>query len=387
MRVGFILSQSVMGWLGGYNYIRNLLWALYEYKERAIEPVIFVEEKTDLSSNDLPPFEIIKTSLIRKKSFIWFVRVVVRRLLGHDYFLDKFLQVNNIDVLSHVNHLGKQSTTHAIGWIPDFQHKHLPSLFTDSEIKSRDSRFLSICQYSTCVIVSSQDAKSDLCKYYPDYCDKAEILRFVSGIPNDENLVSLDALQKKYHFKAPYFYMPNQFWAHKNHRLVVNALANLKNEGIEITVIASGNTRDYRQPEYYQDLMKFVKACGVEREFKVVGVVKYYEVIALMRYCVSLINPSLFEGWSTSVEEAKSLGKKIILSDIPVHREQAPHGGIFVDPHDEKGLAKVMKRILGQYETYTKHEDPEWVTEDYYSRRHEFAKRYEDIVYKYISGR
>ena len=43
-----------------------------------------------------------------------------------------------------------------------------------------------------------------------------------------------------------------------------------------------------------------------------------------MRQSVAVLQPSLFEGWSTTVEEAKSIGKTILLSDIPVHREQAP---------------------------------------------------------------
>ncbi len=37
----------------------------------------------------------------------------------------------------------------------------------------------------------------------------------------------------------------------------------------------------------------------------------------------ALINPSQFEGWSTTVEEAKSLGVKMLLSDLEVHKEQA----------------------------------------------------------------
>jgi glycosyltransferase involved in cell wall biosynthesis len=44
---------------------------------------------------------------------------------------------------------------------------------------------------------------------------------------------------------------------------------------------------------------------------------------ALLGTSVALINPSCFEGWSTTVEEAKSFGAPLVLSDIEVHREQA----------------------------------------------------------------
>ena len=54
------------------------------------------------------------------------------------------------------------------------------------------------------------------------------------------------------------------------------------------------------------------------------------------------INPSFFEGWSTTVEEAKYRGKPILLSDLKVHREQAPAKGVFFDPNDPEDLAKKM---------------------------------------------
>lgn len=54
------------------------------------------------------------------------------------------------------------------------------------------------------------------------------------------------------------------------------------------------------------------------------------------------INPSFFEGWSTTVEEAKYRGKPILLSDLKVHREQAPAKSVFFDPNDPEDLAKKM---------------------------------------------
>lgn len=56
---------------------------------------------------------------------------------------------------------------------------------------------------------------------------------------------------------------------------------------------------------------------------KLQGGVAYADVYALMRFSVRVINPSLFEGWSSAVEECKSVGKRLVLSGIPVHREQA----------------------------------------------------------------
>jgi hypothetical protein len=56
----------------------------------------------------------------------------------------------------------------------------------------------------------------------------------------------------------------------------------------------------------------------------------------------AVLNPSRFEGWSTTVEEAKTLQRLLLLSDIPVHREQSPQFGKFFHPDDVEKLAELM---------------------------------------------
>lgn len=62
-----------------------------------------------------------------------------------------------------------------------------------------------------------------------------------------------------------------------------------------------------------------------------------------MRHAVSIINPSFFEGWSTTVEEAKSLGKNLILSNIGVHKEQAAPGARYFNKDSPEELAVMME--------------------------------------------
>ena len=106
----------------------------------------------------------------------------------------------------------------------------------------------------------------------------------------------------------------------------------------------------------------------------------YSDVIALMRYSVAVINPSLFEGWSTTVEEAKSLGKSILLSDIPVHREQSPVRGHFFKANSAEQLAEEMMNTLVKFDPFVEEiiilENKSHLDE----RKRNFAKNYEDIV-------
>ena len=49
------------------------------------------------------------------------------------------------------------------------------------------------------------------------------------------------------------------------------------------------------------------------------------------------------------MEEAKSLGLHVILSDIPVHREQAPTRSTYFQPHDAHGLAEALWNAVDSY--------------------------------------
>jgi len=55
--------------------------------------------------------------------------------------------------------------------------------------------------------------------------EKAGVVHFVARVP--AGIYDSDPVEvvRKYHLPEMYLYLPNQFWTHKNHRLVVDALA------------------------------------------------------------------------------------------------------------------------------------------------------------------
>jgi len=63
-----------------------------------------------------------------------------------------------------------------------------------------------------------------------------------------------------------------------------------------------------------------------------------------MQHAVAIIQPSLFEGWSTVVEDSKALNKFIIASDIPVHREQNNGNMEFFSPNNSVQLAEIIEK-------------------------------------------
>lgn len=341
IRVAFILPSQPRDWMGGINYLRNLFWAIHESGCQQIQPVVFCSRDfpRDILA-EFPAVETVKTGLFDRFSPSWWVRRIAR-FSGRDLVLIQLLRKHDIAVVSHKMPSGLDGgKIKLVCWIPDFQHVHLPDFFSTHELQSRDHEFKRLCDISDRIIVSSHSAKRDLAAFYPGKENMADVLQFAVRPPDPSLIISRVQLQEKFGIYGDYLYLPNQLWIHKNHGVVIEALHQLKKADRQVVCVFTGATNDYRHPHYFEELLQKIRVLDVEEQVKILGVVSYKDVISLMHHAIAVINPSLFEGWSTTVEEAKVMGKRLILSDIPVHREQVTDGSNFFDPNNPEELAE-----------------------------------------------
>jgi glycosyltransferase involved in cell wall biosynthesis len=167
---------------------------------------------------------------------------------------------------------------------------------------------------------------------------------------------------------------------HKNHRLVVEAIGLLARRGCHVTVVSTGHHWDYRHPKHYAQLQSRIAELDIESSYLRLGVVPFTDMIGLMKESICVVNPSRFEGWSTTVEEAKALGKFVLLSDIPVHREQSPRYCAFFDVDDVEGLADLMWARWQQAADQGDRVPETEIAAAHRENRAAFAKRYRKIV-------
>jgi glycosyltransferase involved in cell wall biosynthesis len=118
----------------------------------------------------------------------------------------------------------------------------------------------------------------------------------------------------------------NQFWAHKNHGVVVDALGQLAARGRGLPVVMVGGLGDYRDPQglYLSSLLQQIARGRVGEHLWMLGKVPFGDLVDLLRCAAVVVQPSRFEGWNTTVQDALALGRPVLCSDIEVHREQAP---------------------------------------------------------------
>ena len=76
------------------------------------------------------------------------------------------------------------------------------------------------------------------------------------------------------------------------------------------------------------------------------GFIEREEQLILLKNAQAVIQPSLFEGWSTVIEDVKAQNNYIIASNLGVHQEQLidyPNYSLF-DPKSATDLAEKMQQ-------------------------------------------
>jgi hypothetical protein len=173
-------------------------------------------------------------------------------------------------------------------------------------------------------------------------------LRFTAGPPRTAFESDPQVVSQRLGIPGPFVYLPNQFWIHKNHQIVFEAWRKLRKQGRSYTLVCTGATDDYRAPGHFDTLKRYLARHDLEGAVRVLGMVERDDQWQLYRGAKAILQPSLFEGWSTSVEEAKSLGKPVIVSDIATHREQLGDNGFYFAKDDPCQLANLIDQAWNE---------------------------------------
>ena len=229
-----------------------------------------------------------------------------------------------------------------VPWVPDFQEHRFPEHFAPQELASRLTRNARWFGQHRHVMVSSQDVAADLRRHYGQFENRVHVVRFASFAPAELTNADLAELRGHYGLPKRYFLCANQFWRHKNHGLVLRALAAAGPGGAP--VVFTGREEDYRDPEYGPSVRRLAGELGVEDRTRFLGFIPRPDQLRLMQGAVAVIQPSLCEGWSTTIEDAKAVGRHVLAADIAVHREQLDRNVDFFSGDDPAALAPLLAR-------------------------------------------
>lgn len=347
IRIAFPFIEKNV-WAGGYNYLLNLFYVISLNKSKKFQPILFYG--TDINKEDLNSFlkikniKCIETSLFNKSRYL--ISLMNSLIFGSDKKLKLLFNKHKIDVVfENANFFGKNLNIPAIAWIPDFQHKELSHLFSFLSWWKREIGFRTQISSGRTIMLSSTHSQSTFKKYYPKTNNLTCLVRFAVLPKNIPSISYVKSVLKLYSLPDKYFYMPNQFWRHKNHMLVLQALIFLKEKGHKIVIVSSGKQIIEKDQNYFKSFYKKLTKNNLGDIFILLGSIPYEHVLALMIGSKAVLNPSLYEGRSTTVEESLALSLPLILSDIKIHKEQAEGSANFFSCKDFKSLSKVLIKV------------------------------------------
>jgi glycosyltransferase involved in cell wall biosynthesis len=335
-------------WIGGTYYIHNLIKALNLIEDEKKPSLIVVSDDVDFEEL-LKELEYPYLSRVPFNYSYNFLQRTFNKLsgkiLGYKIF-DK--ERTMADISFPV--MSERQFSYGINklfWIADFQDHHLPLFFETQELESRKAYRDFVVKKGKYIVFSSESAKRDFNEIYPNNLLKQFVLPFAVTHPvilADE----IEEIKRKYNLPDKYFICCNQFWKHKNHNVILRAIHILKGKGLNVHIVFTGKETDYRDPLYFEKFKGLADALGVCNQISILGFISRLDQLSLIKKAIAVIQPSLFEGWSTVVEDAKASNARIIASEIPVHLEQLQYYPFkeYFSPENENELAESLTKSI-----------------------------------------
>jgi glycosyltransferase involved in cell wall biosynthesis len=330
-------------WMGGIIYIINVIKTL-NFLDDDKKPEIYLFYNPDLKKF-LNEFEYPYLHPV-EWSFPSIVKGNIRSLLlRKNVFIEDILTKYALDAVfpMHDFPVRSKSNVKLISWWADLQHKHYPEFFTRIQVFARNVRTKLILRNCDELVLSSLDVLDDFTSFYSMRKDlNVHIFHFVSVIDNPED-IKIDDLRAKYNLPEKYFLVSNQFHKHKNHKVLLLSIAKLKEMGLRINLAFTGKFPGATDSPYLAELHSIIENNKLQDQVTMLGVISRNDQLQIMRHSQAVLQPSLFEGWSTVIEDAKSLQVPVVASDLKVNIEQLGKDGVYFNPHDTDELAAILR--------------------------------------------
>lgn len=250
---------------------------------------------------------------------------------------DLLIQDINADLVHFVIQTGFLTSIPSIFSPFDLQHLHLPAYFTRREIYARELLYRTFCNQAELVIAASEWGKTDLVHHYnlpPNKVQVVPVGNILSYYPQPTDS-DLRAVREKFTLPERFLFFPAQTYPSKNHIGLLEALARLRDNGVEIPLVCSGRTS-----AFFPEIEKVMTALGLGQQVKFVGYITTLELQSLYRLSAGLVFPTKFEGWGQPIIEAFYSGIPVACSNVTSLPEVAGDAVLFFDPNSVSSIAE-----------------------------------------------
>ena len=212
----------------------------------------------------------------------------------------------------------------------------------DGVWKSRENFFSQILKRAAFVIVGTDAGKKEVQMFYGIPDERIRILPHPTPRFALEENPSNDVDLSKYKLPRDYVFYPAQFWSHKNHVGLLQAIHHLKEaDNLRLPVVFTGS--DQGNERHVRQVVKTLK---LEDQVHFLGHVSRDTLRVLYQNAFALCYVSFFGPENFPPLEAFALGCPVIAADVPGASEQLGDVAIRVDPSNELEIAEAIKSLF-----------------------------------------
>jgi len=194
------------------------------------------------------------------------------------------------------------------------------------------------------IIADSQATKDDLCALYGTSPDKVTVL--LSGVDPRFAPVTNDTLLKSVRDRysigeQPYIFCIGTVQPRKNYSRVIQALAQLRAEGLDLQLVIAGG-KGWLEDVIYRPL----KDAQMQNYVHLIGFARDADLPALYSGAALTAFPSLYEGFGLPILESMACGTPVVTANVSSLPEVAGEAALLIDPYDVPGLTDAIRRLV-----------------------------------------
>lgn len=237
--------------------------------------------------------------------------------------------------------------------VHDLQHRlqpNFPEVNAGGEYERREYLYRNASREALLLVADSETGREDLVHCYESEGltpDRVRVLPFLPPpyVLDRRSDATLKQVLSTYGLPAEYLFYPAQFWPHKNHGRLVAALAQLKREGLQISVAFSGSKSGSLRTETFNAVIAEARLLGVEHQVHYLGYVPDRDLAPLYRGATALVMPTFFGPTNIPILEAWTCDCPVVTSRLRGMIEQAGDAAILVDPSSVEEIAHGIRRV------------------------------------------
>lgn len=233
----------------------------------------------------------------------------------------------------------------ALGTVHDLMHRYersFPEVSSDGEYESREFHFGETARWSKGVLVDSGVGRQQLIDSYGIAAERVFILPYIAPSYIYDYDGGNDAtVRAKYDLPGKFLFYPAQFYRHKNHATLLDALAHMRVEHPDVKLALVGA----KERNGYDEVRRRVDELGLHDNVVFLGYAPDSDMAGLYSTARALVMPTFFGPTNIPQLEAFALGCPVATSRIYGIPEQVGDAALLFDPSSADEILDVMVRL------------------------------------------